>query len=240
VVHAESSTGLRQPLEGVGDLVHRYGALLIVDTVASLGGEVFFADAWGVDAVYTGSQKVLGAPPGITPISFSPRAETKIFSRKTRLPVYYWDMKMLGDYWKCFDNTTFYHHTISATMVYALREALAILAEEGLEKSWARHLAAKNKLHRELEKRGLEFFVKNPEHRLSTVTAIKMPLGTSGPVIVRRGMEKCNVEISGGLGPTAGKVLRIGLMGINATPDHVDLALNALDEGIKFSRGQKL
>lgn len=114
----------------------------------------------------------------------------KIFSRKTRVPVYYWDMTILADYWKCFGDTTHYHHTISATLVYGLREALAILAEEGLEASWARHSAARDRLHRGLAARGFEFFVKNPEHRLTTVTAIKMPLGTSGPIISRRAMEK--------------------------------------------------
>lgn len=241
VVHSESSTGLKQPLEGVGRIVHKYGGLLIVDTVASLGAEPFYADAWGVDVVYTGSQKVLGAPAGITPISFSPLAEKKILSRKSPVPVYYWDMTLLGRYWNCFEDSgpRPYHHTVSATLVYGLREALAQLAEEGLAASWARHASVTDKFHKNLINRGYDFFVKNPEHRLRSVSAIVLPSGVDGTQVIRYAMERYNVEIGGGLGPSAGKVIRVGLMGVNATPGHVDLILRALDEAVKYAKNQK-
>ncbi|XP_029032557.1 alanine--glyoxylate aminotransferase [Osmia bicornis bicornis] len=241
MVHAESSTGLKQPLEGVGDLVHKYDALLIVDAVASLGGEPFFMDAWGIDVAYTGSQKVLGAPPGLTPISFSPQAEEKLFRRKTKPCSYYLDMLILGVYWKCFGNEDrVYHHTTSATLLYGLREALAEIAQEGLPASWARHAAAAARLKKGLELRGLRCYVQIPRYQLSTVISIELPPGVDEKIIVQRAMQKYKVEISRGLGPTVGKILRVGLLGINATPKKVDLLLRALDEGLRYARQSKL
>lgn len=238
--HAESSTGVKQPLEGVGQLVHRYNALLIIDAVASLGGEPFFMDSWNIDAAYTGSQKVLGAPAGLTPVSFSPEAERKIFQRKTKIPVYYWDMTILGKYWNCFGTERVYHHTISATLVYGLREALSQLAKEGLPASWARHADAAAKLRKGLRLRGLHLYVRNPEHQLATVVSVVLPPGVDGKAVLKGAMEKCRVEISGGLGPTVGKILRIGLLGINATPHHTELVLRALDEGFKYAMKSSL
>ncbi|OAD62061.1 Serine--pyruvate aminotransferase, mitochondrial [Eufriesea mexicana] len=226
MVHAESSTGLKQPLEGF---------------VASLCGEPFFMDSWGIDVTYTGSQKVLGAPPGLSPISFSPRAEQKLFQRKTKPLSYYLDLTMLGAYWKCFDNENrVYHHTISATLLYALREALAEIAEEGLQALWIRHAAAAARLRKGLELRGLRSYVKIPQYQLSTVISIELPPGVDDTIIVQRAMEKYKVEVSKGLGPTVGKILRIGLLGINATPRKVDLVLLALDEGLKQASQSKL
>ncbi|KAL7293213.1 hypothetical protein TKK_0013355 [Trichogramma kaykai] len=243
VAHSESSTCLMQPIEGLGEICHKYDALLIVDTVASLGAEPFFADAWGVDVVYTGSQKVLGAPPGITPMSFSPLAEKKIRSRKTPVHSFNWDMTWLGRYWNCFEAENGprpYHHTISATLVYGLREALSLLAEEGLEASWARHHAIKAKFHEALAKRGYGFYVEQPRHRLATVSSILLPAGVDAPSLIAFAKDRYNVEISGGLGPTAGKVVRIGLMGVNATPGHVDLVLRALEEGVKHVKDRTI
>ncbi|XP_076647271.1 alanine-glyoxylate aminotransferase [Halictus rubicundus] len=234
MVQAESSTGLKQPLEGVGDLVHKYDALLIVDTVASLGGEPFFMDSWGVDAVYTGSQKALGAPPGLSPVSFSPRAEEKLFRRKTKPFSLYWDLRLLGVYWKCFGNKDrVYHHTISSTLLYGLREALAEIAEEGLTACWSRHAAAAARLRMGLELRGLRSYVKIPRYQLSTIISVELPPGVDDRMLVQRAMQRYKVEFSRGLGPTVGKVLRIGLLQANATPATVDLALRALDEGLK-------
>ncbi|XP_031840419.1 alanine-glyoxylate aminotransferase [Nomia melanderi] len=241
MVHAESSTGLKQPLEGFGDLVHKYDALLIVDVVASLGGEPFFMDSWGVDAAYTASQKVLGAPAGLSPISLSPRAEEKLFRRKTKPFSFYWDLTILGVYWKCFGNKDgVYHHTASATLLYGLREALAEIAEEGLPNTWARHAAAAVRLRKGLELRGLQCYVKNPRYQLSTVISIELPPGVSDEIIVQRAMQSYKVEISKGLGPTVGKILRIGLLGINARPEKVDLVLRALDEGLKHVTPSKI
>ncbi|XP_057322235.1 alanine--glyoxylate aminotransferase [Microplitis mediator] len=236
LTHSESSTGLKQPLIGFGDIVRRYEALLIVDAVASLGGEPFFMDAWKIDAAYTGSQKVIGAPPGLTPISLNSRAERKLLLRKNKVPVFYWDMKELGNYWNCFkEPVRRYHHTISATLVYGLREGLAQLAEEGLESSWQRHAVAAKKLREGFEARGLELFVKEPENRLNTITAIVVPPGVDCQFVTRRMMEKWNIEIAGGLGPTAGKIFRIGLMGTNANLKNVDDVLHALDDVLKYS-----
>ncbi|XP_015181073.1 PREDICTED: serine--pyruvate aminotransferase, mitochondrial [Polistes dominula] len=240
VVHAESTTGMKQPLEGIGNLVHRYNSLLIVDCVASLGGEPFFADAWEIDAVYTCSQKVLGAPPGITPISFSPLAVKKIFGRHTKISTYYWDMTILGDYWNCFGKSRIYHHTISATLIYGLREALAELAEEGLLFRWSRHKLVAAKLREELLKRGFQLYVKNPKFQLSTIVSIEIPRGINMNILSTRAMERYGVEISGGLGPTFGKIIRIGLMGNNSTYRHVDLLLEALDDALKFAIKSKI
>ncbi|XP_011876911.1 PREDICTED: serine--pyruvate aminotransferase isoform X2 [Vollenhovia emeryi] len=240
VTHAESSTGMKQPLEGVGELVHRHEALLIVDAVASLGGEPFFMDAWQVDAAYTGSQKVLGAPPGITPVSFSPRAERKIFRRATK-PAFYWDLRILGDYWNCLGAPRrVYHHTISATLVYGLRTALVQLAEEGLLASWRRHAAAAVRFRQGLRDLGLQCYVEDPRYQLSTVISIKLPPGVDGYTLVARAMKKYQIEIGGGLGPTVGKILRVGLMGINARARIVDRVLSALRNGLRHALKAKM
>ncbi|CAL7935601.1 unnamed protein product [Xylocopa violacea] len=241
MVQAESTTGLKQPLEGFGDLIHRYNGLLIVDTVASLCGEPFFMDSWGVDATYTGSQKVLGAPPGLAPISFSPRAEQKLFRRKSKPVSFYWDLTILGVYWKCFGiEDRVYHHTISATLLYGLREGLAEIATQGLRASWIKHAEAAARLRKGLELRGLRSYVKIPRYRLSTVISIELPSGVDDRIVVQRAMEKYKVEISRGLGPTVGKILRVGLLGINAAPEKVDLLLRALDDGLKQAATSKL
>ncbi|XP_034941813.1 serine--pyruvate aminotransferase, mitochondrial [Chelonus insularis] len=237
LAHSESSTALKQPLIGIGDICHRYEALLIVDTVASLGAEPFFMDAWKIDAAYTGSQKVFGAPPGLTPISFNARAEKKLFSRLTKVKSFYWDMIELGNYWNCFNEPVRrYHHTISATLLYGLREGLAQLIEEGLETSWKRHATAAKKLVEGLQSRELQLYIREPEHRLSTITSVVIPLGIDYKLVLRRLLEKWDIEISGGLGPTVGKIFRIGLMGINAREEVVDRFLIALDEVLTFAK----
>ncbi|CAK9829186.1 Alanine--glyoxylate aminotransferase [Anthophora retusa] len=241
MVQGESSTGLKQPLEGFGELLHRYNVLLIVDVVASLGGEPFFMDSWGVDAAYTGSQKVLGAPPGLTPISFSPLAEQKLFRRKSKPISFYWDLTVLGVYWKCFgEEDRMYHHTISSTLIYGLREALAEVAEEGLQAMWIRHAGAAARLRKGLKLRGFQSYVKIPEYQLSTVISIELPPGVDDRIIVQRVMEKYKIEISRGLGPTVGKILRIGLLGQNATSKNVDMVLRALDDGLRQASVSKL
>lgn len=189
---------------------------------------------------------------------FLPDRRKKLFQRKTKPSVYYWDMRILGDYWDCFDGSQrVYHHTISATLIYGLRTALAQLAEEGLPASWARHAAAADRFRRGLWKRGLECYVEDPHYQLSTIISIKPPLGVDCRVLTTRAMNRwvrlsflcfslfdrnccgnsfffCRykIEISGGLGPTVGKVLRVGLMGINADPRIVDRVLDALDDAL--------
>ncbi|CAH2005509.1 unnamed protein product [Acanthoscelides obtectus] len=175
IVQGDSSTGVLQPVDNLSAICRRYNCLLAVDVVASLGAVPFYMDRWGIDAAYAGSQKVLGAPPGLAPISFSPRARDVIFSRKTPAPVYYWDMKLVGRQWKCFDEDRIYHHTISSTLLYGLREGLSILADEGLEHAIQRHRTCAKRLYNELEKIGFELFVENEDDRLCTVTTVYIP-----------------------------------------------------------------
>lgn len=232
VVQGDSSTGVLQPLEGIGELCRRYNCLLVVDTVASLGGTPFYMDKWLVDVVYTGSQKTLSAPPGLTPISFSPNAMQKVLSRKTPIAVYYWDINLVGDYWNCFGRPRIYHHTISPTLLYGLREALAIFSEEGMENFIKRHHDCSLKLKAGLISLGLELLVTDEKYRLPTVTSIKVPANVEWRSVCEYAMKNHLFEISGGLGPTAGTIFRVGLMGTNATEQKVDLLLEMLKEAL--------
>ncbi|XP_077998079.1 alanine--glyoxylate aminotransferase-like isoform X2 [Glandiceps talaboti] len=231
--HSESSSGILQPLEGIGPLCAKYNCIVIVDTVASLGGVPFYLDELDLDVVYSGSQKVLSAPPGSAPITFGPRARAKIANRKTRVASYYFDANCLANYWGCDDGPRAYHHTGPISSMYALREALAGLAEEGLEACWTRHQECAEYLYKGVEAMGLQMLVKNKEWRLPTVNTVVVPEGVDWKAVTVYVMKKYAVEISGGLGPSAGKVWRIGLMGENASKEKVDLALKALKEGIE-------
>jgi alanine-glyoxylate transaminase/serine-glyoxylate transaminase/serine-pyruvate transaminase len=240
LVHSESSTGVMQPLAGVGDLCREHGCLLAVDSVASLGGVPFYMDEWKVDAVYTGSQKVIGAPPGLAPISFGPRAVEKIKTRKSLIKSYLLDMNELTIQWQCNEKSIprIYHHTPPVNLLFALREALAEITEEGLENVWQRHAEASARLHAGLQSLGLKLFVKNPAERLPTVTTFVIPEGVDWKMVIQYAMDKYKIEIAGGLGPTVGKVFRIGCLGINATPAKVDRVLQALKEGLEFAKLQ--
>ncbi|ODN06035.1 Serine--pyruvate aminotransferase, mitochondrial [Orchesella cincta] len=240
LIHSESSSGVMQPLVGVGDLCRKHDCLFVVDTVASLGGVPFFMDDWNVDAVYTGSQKVIGAPPGLSPISFGPRAVEVIKTRKTLIKSYLLDMNELTIQWQCGDPSIprIYHHTPPVNLFYALREALAELTEEGLENVWKRHAQAAARLHAGIHSLGLKLFVQDESDRLPTVTTILVPEGIDWKRVVQFLMEKHLIEIAGGLGPTVGKVFRIGLLGCNATPEKVDRVLQALKEGLEFAKLQ--
>nr|CAD7408571.1 unnamed protein product [Timema cristinae] len=236
LVQGESSTGVYQPLQGVGPLCRRYDCLLVVDTVASLGGVSVQTDQWEIDVIYSGSQKVLGSPAGLAPISFNSRALSKIESRKTPVSVFYWDVKHLSNYWACSGEPRQYHHTISSTLVSALREGLAIIAEEGLERCTARHSACAKRLHNGLRGLGLELFVEKEDARLPTITTVRIPANLDLKALQDYAMKNYAIEIAGGLGPTAGQVFRIGLMGYNATADKVDLVLKAVREGLQHAR----
>ena len=228
----ESSTGVHQGLAGVGEMCKKNGTLLLVDTVCSLGGVPIFADKWHVDAIYSGAQKCLSAPPAGAPLFFGPRAMEKLKSRKTKVRSYYLDMLLVGDYWGWYGSRS-YHHTGMISSMYALREALAIVAEEGLAAMWARHEAVHKQLWAGLGAMGLEPFVEDPADRLCTVNTIKVPAGVDWAAVCKNAMDKYDVEIAGGLGPTAGQVWRIGLMGYNATPANVELVLAAFEDGLK-------
>ncbi|MDZ8087954.1 MAG: alanine--glyoxylate aminotransferase family protein [Nostoc sp. DedQUE12b] len=224
LVHAETSTGARQPLEGVADLCSEFGTLLLVDTVTSLGGVPLFLDAWGVDLAYSCSQKGLGCPPGASPFTMSARAVEKLQQRRTKVANWYLDMLLLGKYWGA-ERT--YHHTAPINLYYALREALRLLAEEGLANSWQRHQKNVEYLWEGLENLGLSMHVEQ-EYRLPTLTTVRIPPGVDGKAIARQLLNEHNIEIGGGLGELAGLVWRVGLMGFNSRKESVDQLLAAL------------
>ncbi|MCW5317718.1 aminotransferase class V-fold PLP-dependent enzyme [Nostoc sp. KVJ3] len=224
LVHAETSTGARQPLEGVADLCREFGTLLLVDTVTSLGGVPIFLDAWGVDLAYSCSQKGLGCPPGASPFTMSARAVEKLQQRQTKVANWYLDMLLLGKYWGA---ERIYHHTAPINLYYALREALRLLAEEGLANSWQRHQKNVEYLWQGLENLGLSMHVEQ-EYRLPTLTTVRIPTGVDGKAIARQLLNEYNIEIGGGLGELAGKVWRVGLMGFNSRKESVDQLLAAL------------
>jgi alanine-glyoxylate transaminase/serine-glyoxylate transaminase/serine-pyruvate transaminase len=227
LVHAETSTGARQPLEGIGELCREYNCLLLVDTVTSLGGVPLFVDEWKLDAVYSGSQKCLNCPPGIAPLTFGERAVAKIKARKSKVANWYLDMTMLMNYWG--SGTRTYHHTAPINMNYALREALRIVAEEGLQARWQRHRENAEAFWNGLQDMGLECHVPR-EYRLPSLTTVRIPGAVDGKAVQSYLLEKFNIEIAGGLGELAGKVWRVGLMGFNSNPANVLLVLNALME----------
>ncbi|XP_018798925.1 PREDICTED: serine--pyruvate aminotransferase, mitochondrial [Bactrocera latifrons] len=237
IAQGDSSTGILQPqLKEIGELCEKYNCLFVVDTVASLGGVEFLMDAWKVDMAYTGSQKVLGAPAGITPVSFSDRAIARIRARKSYVKSYYFDALLVGQYWNCFDTPRIYHHTISSTLLYGLREALAQFCALGRKNVIHRHQECSHRLQCGVEEIGLEMFVVKASDRLPTVNTIKVPAGVEWQKVSQYAMRKYKLEISGGLGPTAEQVFRIGLMGANATYERVDLVLNILHEAIQSTK----
>lgn len=227
----ESSTGTHQSLAGLGDACKRTGTLLLVDTVCSLGGVPMFADEWGVDCIYSGSQKVLAAPPGVAPFFLSERALAKIRARKTKPRTFALDLNLIGDYWGWFGSRS-YHHTAAVSTYYAMREALQIVAEEGLEPMWARHGRCHAQLWQGLGALGLEPFVKSEQDRLITVNTVKVPEGVDFGRLIKHAMDTYALEIAGGLGPSAGKVWRVGIMGHNAQPQNIALVVEAFRTGL--------
>jgi alanine-glyoxylate transaminase / serine-glyoxylate transaminase / serine-pyruvate transaminase len=226
LVHAETSTGARQPLDGVADLCRKYGTLLLIDTVTSLGGVPIFLDKWGVDLAYSCSQKGLGCPPGASPFTMSPKAMENLQKRANKVENWYLDMSLLAKYW---GSDRQYHHTAPTNMYYALRESLRLIAEEGIENSWIRHQINVEYLWDSLEKLGLKLHVEK-QFRLPTLTTVRIPDGIDGKLVARKLLNDYNIEIGGGLGELAGKVWRIGLMGFNSRRDNVDKLITALKE----------
>lgn len=224
IVHAETSTGVLQPLEDIGRLARESGALFLVDAVTSLGGTDVRVDDWGIDAVYSGTQKCLSAPPGLSPVSFSPRAVDVMDRRKTKPQSWYLDAGMLQRYW---GEERAYHHTAPISSVYALYEALRIVLEEGLEARFARHRRNHELLRTGLEDMGFAFVV-DEKYRLPMLNAVRIPEGVDDKTIRGRLLEDYDIEIGGGLGDFAGKVWRIGLMGHSCTANNVHTLLAAL------------
>jgi alanine-glyoxylate transaminase/serine-glyoxylate transaminase/serine-pyruvate transaminase len=212
VVMAETSTGAWQPLAGWADLVHRYGALLLVDTVTALGGMSVEVDAHGFDIVFSGSQKCLSAPPGLAPLTVNDRALARLDERQSVVPSWYFDLKAIAQYW---GQSRIYHHTAPVSMIYALSEALALIREEGLARRFQRHRQIAESLWAGLEAMGLTLLV-DRAHRLPTVTVVRVPAGVDERAVRQQLLQEAGIEIAGGLGQWAGKVWRIGVMGEGA------------------------
>jgi len=241
-VNGETSTGVHQDIEGIGALCKEFNSLLMVDTVASLGAVPFFVDAWGVDACYTGGQKCISGPPGISPLTFSPRGMEKIRTRKTPVANWYLDATMLEQYW-CPQSPSArkYHHTTPANLIYALLEALLVISEEGLEAVWKRHAAAAQLLYTSLESLGLKCFVNDPPskaqgRRLPSLTSVCVPEGVDAKEVQKYLLDTYGIEIAGGLGPLAGKVWRVGLMGHNARPINIKILHTGLHEALSAQK----
>ena len=225
VVHAETSTGVLQPLDGLRQIADRCGAYLLVDAVTSLGGHPVETDRYGVDVCYSGTQKALSAPTGLSPITLSDRFLELIRTRRRKLQSYYLDLALFEQYWA---GNPFYHHTPPTTFYYALLEALRVVEEEGLEARWARHRLNHQALVAGVEAMGLQMHVE-PAYRLWTLNTVKIPEGVDDAKVRGRLLRDFGIEIGGGLGSLKGKVWRIGIMGVNSRPNNILLLLAALE-----------
>lgn len=230
-VQAETSTGAESDTKTLTEIAHRHGALVIVDAVTALGGTPVKVDEWGVDAIYAGSQKCLSCVPGLSPVSFGERAIAKLKARKTPVPSWFLDLNLVLAYWNAEGGKRTYHHTAPVNSLYALHESLLLLQEEGLEKAWARHRAQHEMLAAGLTKLGLEFVVPAGS-RLPQLNAVKVPAGVDEAALRARLLNDYNLEIGAGLGPLAGKVWRIGLMGYTCRQENVLFCLAALADVI--------
>lgn len=225
-VHAETSTGTLQPFEGLADAVHENGGLLVMDCVTSLAGRPVELDAWGIDAAYSGTQKCLSCPPGLSPVSLSERAMEKVRARRSKPNSWYLDLNLVGNYWS---GSRAYHHTAPVNMNFALHEALRLVLEEGLEARFERHAAMHQKLRAGLERRGFTY-ASDPQRTLPMLNLVNVPEGVDDEAAVRKALLLDHgLEIGGGLGALAGKCWRIGLMGHGATDEAVDAILGGLD-----------
>ncbi len=225
IVHAETSTGVCQPMDGIGELCRKNDCLLLLDTVTSLGGVPLYIDEWMVDLAYSCSQKGLSCPPGLGPFTMNERAEEKLNKRQTKVPNWYLDVSLLNKYW---GSDRVYHHTAPVNMNFGIREALRLLAEEGLENSWERHQVNAKSLWKGLQRLGLKLHVPE-ELRLATLTTVCIPSDVDGKAFSLHLLNKFGVEIGGGLGDLAGKVWRIGLMGYNSKAENVEKILNLFE-----------
>jgi alanine-glyoxylate transaminase/serine-glyoxylate transaminase/serine-pyruvate transaminase len=226
MVHAETSTGAWQPVEELGKLCRETDTLLVLDAVTSLGCIPLAVDDWGVDAVFSCSQKGLGCPPGLSPVSFGPRAVEAIARRKTKVQSWYLDLSLVQKYWA---EDRVYHHTGPISMVYALREGLRILLEEGLPARWERHRKNHLALKAGLMALGLTYTAVEG-HQLPPLNAVRVPAGVDDLAVRKQLLSEFGIEIGSGLGDFKGKVWRIGLMGYNSKPANVLLVLSALEQ----------
>ncbi|MBI5376702.1 MAG: alanine--glyoxylate aminotransferase family protein [Candidatus Schekmanbacteria bacterium] len=224
LVHAETSTGVHQPLDEAGWIAREEGALFIVDTVTSLGGVDVRIDDWLIDVSYSGTQKCLSCPPGLSPFTANERAMEVLRKRKTKVPSWYFDFSMIEKYW---GSERVYHHTAPISMIFGLHEGLKIILEEGLEKRFSRHMENHIYLRDELEKMGIRFVV-DSEYRLPNLNSVYVPADIDEKKVRMRMLSEYNIEIGAGLGEFAGKVWRIGLMGHTSRKENVDTLINTL------------
>ena len=229
IVHAETSTGVLQPLNGIGEVCRKNNCLFLVDAVTSLGALELFIDDWKIDLAYSCSQKGLSCPPGLSPFTMNQRAESKLSNRKTKVPNWYLDLSLLNKYW---GSDRVYHHTAPVNMNYAMREGLRLIAHEGLENIWKRHKKNSDKLLKGLLNLGLEMHVKD-QYRLPTLTTVKIPAEIDGEAFRNHLLNEFGIEIGNGLGVLSGKIWRIGLMGYNSNEKNVDTLLNLFDTEMK-------
>ena len=227
LAHGETSSGVITALEGYRKVADELGALLVVDTVASLAAVPIHVDRERIDICFSGSQKAISAPPGMSPITVSPAAEEAFRKRKTKVQSWYFDLTTAMNYW---GKERLYHHTPPISLIFALREAMRIVLEEGLEMRWERHRVNQQALIAGVEAMGLRLLVKNPEHRLPTVTAVMIPSGIDDSKVRNQLLDEFNIEIAGGFGPVKGKIWRVGLMGYCSQKPFVLLFLSAFEK----------
>jgi alanine-glyoxylate transaminase/serine-glyoxylate transaminase/serine-pyruvate transaminase len=239
LVHAETSTGVLQPLQDISALCKQYGALFFVDTVTSLGGHEVALDDWGIDICYSGTQKCLSCPPGLAPFSVNAKALEALKNRVTKVKSWYLDFTLLSNYWS--EGTRLYHHTAPISMIYALHEALALVVDEGLEARVKRHLRHGAALQAGLEAMGLALHAQKG-YRLCSLTTVRVPDNVDELKIRQRLLNEYSIEIGAGMGPLKGKIWRIGLMGYSSTAENVLIVLSALerlltDENYRLAAG---
>ncbi len=230
LVHAETSTGVLQPMDDIASLAKEHGAMIILDTVTSLGGIEIKADDWGLDAAFSCSQKCIGCPSGLAPVTFSDRAIETVKKRKHPIRSWYLDILLLDQYW---GSNRVYHHTSSSTLCCALLEALLLIEEEGLQNRFGRHLKNHKALVAGVEAMGLKMLVR-PEHRLPTLNTVQIPDGVDDVKVRSYLLEKFNLEIGGGLGSLKGKVWRVGLMGYSSSAENVLFFISALSRALSL------
>jgi alanine-glyoxylate transaminase/serine-glyoxylate transaminase/serine-pyruvate transaminase len=226
VVHGETSTGVRQPLEEIGAYCKKGNTLLVVDAVTTLGGYDVKVDEWGIDVCYASSQKCLSVPPGLSPFTASPKAMDVLRSRKMKVQSFYFDLLLLEKYW---GEERVYHHTAPASMFYAMREGLRIVLEEGLEERFQRHQTLGDRLKMEIENFGFKLFAQEG-YRLPMLTSVALPNGVEDAIVRRRLLDEYQIEIGAGLGQLKGKVWRIGLMGETCKMQNIACLMGALRE----------
>ncbi len=230
VTHGESSTTVASPIAEYRKVADELGTLLVVDTVSTLAGMPVDVDGTPIDICFSGTQKALGAPPGLSPITVNERAEEVLRSRKTPVQSWYFDLTTTMKYW---GKERTYHHTPAIPLIYALREAMRMVVEEGLEAGWERHRSNQGAFITGIEAMGLKPFVADPARRMMTVTAVEIPEGIDGKRLQRQLLDEFDIEISGGLGPLKGKIWRVGIMGYTSQRKNVILVLAALEKALR-------